>query len=188
MNVTIRCLCPQKNGEVRHPEGDTVVLRDKLDFRGAHAVRWAVGLMKEQDPDASGPEMLAVLSEQYVLAGVIGWTIQAEDDKGKVVPLECSTANVRSVLLPEYDVAFTVADAADDLYSAVMIPLLVRGSTSSPPTPTDESTSPSTDGSDKPRKLSKRSSISTIPTAVTEATSTSLDGDSSLSPSSASAA
>jgi len=182
MNVAIRCICPT-TGKVRHPGGDTVVLRERLPFRGAHAIRWAVSMLRHQDPDVSGADVLAVLSEEYVINGVESWTLH--DDKG---PIEVSSTNIRKLLLSEYDVAFVVADAADDLYSEVMLPLLNGAETSSPPSPTDESTSQTTPSSEKPPKPSKRSSITTLPTGGIETTSNSLDGDSSLSPNSASAA
>jgi hypothetical protein len=183
MNVTIPCLCPPKDGEPRHPE-DTVTLRDKLGFRGVTTIRWAVALLKENDADASVADVLAVLTENYVMAGVEAWTIV--DDKGK--PVEVTPAALRDILLDDPIASQIVADAADDLYLAVMLPLLNRASMSSPPSRKTRSTSAGTGSSRKRPRPSKPSSISTIPTVVTETTSSSLDGDSRSSPNSVTAA
>lgn len=183
MNVPIRCICPPKNGEVRHAQGDTVTLGDKLNFRTAHGIRWAIAFLQAQDPQTGTAETMAVLSEQYLLSGIEAWSLR--DDRG-VIPV--SSGAIRTYLLAELDVASFLADKADDLYGPVMLPLLRAASTSSQSTPTDESTSPPTTSSEKPPRRSKRSSITTIRTADTETTSKSLDGDSNLSPSSVSAA
>lgn len=184
MDVLIPCICPPKGDAVRHPDGDIVTLRETLGFQAVVTLRFAVQVTKENDPNASIAQILGVLSEHYILAGVESWTVV--DDKNK--PVEVTPTALRERLLTNLDAAMTVADKADDLYLAVMLPLLNRVSTSSPPTPTSGSTSPTTGTSDTPRKPSKRSSISTIPTAGTEATSSSLDGVSSSSQSSESAA
>lgn len=182
MDVTIRCICAPDGS--RHPEGDTVVLRDRLDFQGVASMRWAVAVQKQSDPGASMAQTFALLTEHYVLAGVESWTLRDEDNK----PIEVSSAAIREHLLSHIDEAIAVADAADDLYLEVVLPLLLGSSTSSPPTPTIGSTSPTTGSSGKPPKRSKPSSISTIRTDDTEVTSSSLELDSSSSPSSASAA
>jgi len=168
MNVDIPCVCG------RH-ETDSVTLRETLDFRSAIAIRNAAIVLRTEDPDASVAEILATLSEQYLLFGVESWTLA--DAKGK--PLPVSRAAIREHLLSRPDVAVIVADAADGLYAeAVVLPLLVRASTSSPPRPTDGSTSAPT-GSETPRpKPSKRSSITTSPTAATATTMLSLAGGS----------
>lgn len=184
MDVRIPCICPPKGDDVRHPDGDIVTLRQTLGFQGVVTLRYAVQVVKENDPNASVAQILGVLSEHYILAGVESWTVV--DEKGK--PLPVTPTELRERLLTNLDAAMTVADVADDLYLAVMLPLLSRASTPSPPSPTNESTSPTSGSSDTPRKPSKRSSISTIPTAATETTSSSLDGVSSSSQSSESAA
>jgi hypothetical protein len=186
MDVTIRCICPPKGDAPRHPDGDTVVLRDKLGCQGVAAIRWAVAIQKETNPQASLAETFGLLTEQYVLAGVESWTLV--DDKGK--PVAVDAASIRAHLLtPEHiDEAIAVADVADDLYLAVVLPLLTGSSTSSPPTPTTGSTSPRTGSSAKRPKRSKPSSISTIPTGGTVVTSNSLEFDSNSSQSSESAA
>jgi hypothetical protein len=177
MDVTIPCPCPGTPHET-----DTVTLRESLDFRGATTARNAVMLLQAQDDEASIAEILAVLTEQYVLLGVTGWTLVAD---GK--PLPVSRANLRDHLLTHDEAATLVADAADELYAgAVMRPLLARARTSSPATPTTEPMFPTSGG--EPPTPSSPSSISTIPTAVTGTTSPAPDGDSNSSPSSASAA
>lgn len=181
--MNIPCICPPKDGAPRHPDGDEITLRPALAFRQALAVRNSVGLLYATEPDAEMADVLAVLTEGYLLNGIESWTL----DDGKPIPVNNRT--IREHLLSHVDIAMTIGDAADELYSeAVMSPLLAKASTLSPPTPTDESTSRTTGSSTTPRKQSKRSSITTIPTADTEMTSQSLDGVSSSSLSSTSAA
>lgn len=184
MDVSIPCICPPKGDEVRHPDGDTVTLRTTLPFQAVVALRYAIQVTKENDPQASVATILGVLSEHYILGGVESWTVVDEKNK----PVEVTPTALRERLLMNLDAAMGVANVADDLYLAVMLPLLNRVLTSSPPSPTSGSTSPTTGSSGKPRKPSKPSSISHIPTAGTETTSSSLDGVSSSSQSSESAA
>lgn len=184
MDVQIPCICPPKGDEVRHPSGDTVTLKDTLGFADMQTLRYAVKVVKTSDQRASVAQILAVMSEHYIIVGVSAWSVV--DERGK--PVEPTPDELRDRLMSHMDAVIAVSDAADDLYLAVMLPLLQRASTSSPPTPTSESTSPTTDSSEKPPKPSKRSSITTIPTAATETTSGSLDGVSNSSQSSVSAA
>lgn len=180
MKVEIPCICAG-----RKHEKDTVVLRDRLDFRTAIALRNEVAVLYAEEPDAGLADVMAVLTDGYLTRGIESWTVRDKDNK----PLAPSRANIRDVLMANMEAAETVGDAADDLYqAAVMLPLLRKASQSSPATPTSDSTSPTTPSSTKPPKPSKRSSTSTSLTVVTEATSSSLDGGSSLSPSSESAA
>lgn len=181
MDVKIGCLCGGT-----HPDGDTVTLRDRLDFRSATTIRKAIGMVNE-DGDTEAPEILAVMTEWYALLGIEAWTLT--DDRGK--PLPVTRAAIREKLLDNPDAlmdTLTVADAADELYMPViLLPLLVRASTSSLPTPTAPSTSAPTDSSEKPPKPSKRSSTTSTRTDGI-ATITSLPvGDSSTSPSTRSA-
>lgn len=184
MDVLIACICPPKGDAVRHPDGDTVTLRATLPFTSVSAIRWSIAVQREVDPGVSLAEQFGVISELYLLGGVESWTVV--DEKGK--PVEPSKPEIRSRLLTAQSQAQMVGDAADDLYQAVMLPLLNQASTFSPPSPTDESTSPPSGASKSPPKPSRRSSISTIRTGDTEVTSSSLDGVSSSSQSSASAA
>jgi hypothetical protein len=181
--VAVACLCPPKaTGEVRHPAGDEITLRERLDFRAALTARNTMVLLKEEDPDVSSAEILAALTETYLVLGIESWSLV--DAKGK--PLPVSKAAIREVLLTKPDIAMEVGDAADALYSAaVILPLLARAQTSSRPTPTNGSTSVTTPSLPKPPKRSRRSSITTIPTAATAPTSPSPAGDSSSSPNSA---
>lgn len=182
MDVTIPCVCGLH-------ETDTIVLRERLDFRRAVALRNALALMYQEEPDAGFDEVLATLTDKYLYAGIESWTLEEENDKGKRLPMPPSYANIRDHLLTHFDEAMTVGDAADDLYTeAVMLPLLARGSRSSGSSPTNASTSATKPSSTKPPKPSKPSSITTLPTAATEVTSRSLAGGSSSSPTSESAA
>jgi hypothetical protein len=179
----IACPCPPKaDGTLRHPDGDTIRLRERLDFHAATTIRKSIGLLYVEDPGASPAEVLAVLTENYILFGVEGWTLV--DEKGK--PLEVSRAAIRSRLLSGAVDVTELADAADALYApTVMLPLLAAGRRSSPPGPTDGSTSATNGSSTKPPKRSRPSSTSTTPTGVTVAITSPLDGGSSTSPSSA---
>ena len=185
MEVTIPCPCPEKDGEPRH-ESDTVTLRDKLDFHQATTITKAVQFIDNDDPGSRAAEVLATLSEFYVLVGVERWTLR--DISNKPVPV--NKVEIRKAILERPDIAAVVADAADDLYSeAILLPLALKAASSSPPSQTESPTSPTPAGGQPKRpKRSKPSSISTIPTGVTEATSSSLDGVSSSSLNSESAA
>ncbi len=179
--VKIACICPPKAGETRHPGGDDITLREHLDFRGAVACRNAIFVLKSEDPESSIGDVAAVLTEQYLLNGVIGWTLV--DDKGKAI--EVTRARIRDLLMAHTDEAMTVGEAADDLYSeAVMRPLLAaadKDSMSLPPTPTDESTSVTNGSPTGNRKPSKRSLTTSSLTVDIEPTSALLVGGSNYS-------
>jgi hypothetical protein len=196
--MRIDCICPPKAGAVRHPDGDEITFKKALDFKSMAIIRWEIAIRQARDPKASLAEHFGAVTELYVLYGVESWTLV--DAKGQ--PIDVSTSEIRERLLPSAQ-AQAIGDQADQTYQAVMLPLLLQGSPSSPPTPTDESTSPKTDDSESQtaseenskssssptrQKPSKQSSISTIPTAATATTTTSLDGDSNSSQSSTSAA
>lgn len=179
MDVHIPCICPPRDDAERHPEGDTVVLRDKLDFRTATAIRKCIAFNESDDESGRAAEILARLSEGYLLFGIEAWTVV--DDKGKPVPVGHTA--IRELLLERWDAATVVSDAADELYQgAILLPLLQKASNSSPPSPIDASTSPETDSSSEPPMPSKPSLISTSPMDDTERTSLSLAGVSSYSP------
>jgi len=165
--VQVECLCPPNAaGEVRHPDGDTVTLRERLDFRAAATVRNRLAVASEENLIEG--EILAVLVETYVLVGVESWSVV--DDKGK--PLPPSRETITALLLANYDAATAVGNAADELYTAsVILPLLARASNSSPPTPIAASTSAKRSPSSERSKPSKRSSTSTTPMAATATTS-----------------
>lgn len=156
----------------------TVTLYDRLDFHRATTVTKAVAFIEEEDPAIRPAAVLATLSEFYVLMGVESWTL--------AYPV--TTANIRAHLLTHPEVG-AVVEAADELYQEqILLPLLARAQSSSPPSQTDASTSRTPHGAKRPRKHSQPSSISTIPTDGTGTTSSPLAGDSSFSPSSESAA
>ena len=181
--VVIDCVCPPRaDGQARHPDGDTVTLRERLDFRAALTARNTMVLLKTEDPDVSTAEILAALTEAYLLAGIEAWSIV--DARGE--PVEPTKAAIREHLLSRPDTAMTVGNAADELYSAaVILPLVALAQTSSPPTPTNGLTSAPRPSSGKRPRPSKPSSTTPFPTAVTGTTSASPDGDSSSSQSSA---
>lgn len=171
--ATIECACP---GDVRHPDGDVVTLRERLDFRSALTARNAIVVLKSEDPDASPGEILAALTETYLLVGIESWTLV--DARGKPVPV--SKAAIRALMDEHQESAMAIGDEADGLYNeAVIGPLVRRASTSSPPTPIGRSTSARSGGA--PRKRSKPSSTTASPTAVTERMSASPGGGSSSS-------
>lgn len=158
--VAVSCLCPPKAGEVRHETGDTIRLRDRLDFFGASSVRNAAVVLKATDPGSQTAEVMAALTEAYILAGVESWTVQ--DDKGK--PVECNRQTVREILLASVEDAMIVGEEADELYGAVMRPLILRAFRPSRSSQTDESMSPTNGSQPKRPKRSPQSSTTTTRT------------------------
>ena len=176
MDVLITCKCPGQHGQ------DTITFFDRLDFRRAMTIQKALGFIETTNPATRPAEVLAVLSEYYLLYGVQSWTIVGTDKKRVAV----NPDSVRAELLEHPD-AWMLVEAADAQYQEqVLLPLVNRASGSSQTSQTEKSTSPKP--APKTRKRSPRSSISTIPTVDTETTSSSLDGVSSSSQSSESAA
>lgn len=163
MDVTIPCPCPLKaDGAPRH-ESDTVTLPDVLDFRRMLTVRQTLRIGINNEP-LELAEMTALLVEAYVVHCIDSWTLQ--DEKGKPVPV--TKANVRELLLSNWEAAEKVGDVADDLYTEkVILPLVTRTSTSSSSTPTPASTSATTGTTTTRRRPSKRSSTTTSLMAVT---------------------
>ncbi len=166
--AVIDCVCPQRpDGSARHPDGDTVTLRPKLDFRSALHARNTVILLRQEGVEDVA-EILASLTEVYLRVGIESWTLV--DAKGKAVPV--SRDAVRDFMAAHPDEATTIGDEADELYSeAVISPLVARASTSSPPTPTNGSTSATNGSSQTPRKRSKPSLTTTTRTDGTGTTS-----------------
>ena len=164
---TIRCLCPGSPHD-----SDSVTFKERLGFRDASNIRNGVRVLDRASLERT-VEIATALTEGYLLYGIESWTLV--DAKGKAVPV--SPDAVAEYLLPHIDVAIPLGDLADDLYGEqVIVPLLQRGSTSSPPTRTNGSTSPANGRHQKPSARSKRSSISTIPTGGTGATTPSPGG------------
>lgn len=155
----IDCICPPKaDGEPRHPDGDTVELRERLDFFSARAISQAVAAARLDGEDDA--YLAAILSEQGILYGVKSWTVVAPDDRGKVRPVEVSRPAIRRYLLANVLASAVVGDEADKLYVDVIVPLVALALGSSLPTPTTPSISPTSTAS------STQSSRSTTPTAT----------------------
>jgi hypothetical protein len=186
MDATINCPCPPKaDGGARHPDGDTVTLKETLDFRSVTAIRTNISMLEDGSNIA---DIMATLTEGYLIYGIASWTLV--DEKNKPVPV--TRAAITDILLADIGSAAIVGDAADEVFGEkVLLPLLNRAGTSSPPTPMEPTSvrpPASTPSSVRPPRRSKPSSISTIPTDDTETTSSSLAGVSNSSQSSASAA
>ena len=152
----IDCVCPKTTtGNVRHPNGDTINMRERLDFRSALTARNTVILIKQEDESASAADILAALTEVYLLVGIKSWTLV--DAKGKAI--EPNRATIREFMAEHPEEAMVIGDEADLLYSeAVISPLVARASTYSPPTPIDASTSATNGSLPARRKRSKQSS------------------------------
>lgn len=174
------------DGEPRHAS-DEVTLKPRLGFVEASAVRNRIAMHRAEigEDELDPAEVLAVLTEGYIIHGLATWTLEDADGK----PLPVTRANIRAFILDRWDIATDVADAADEQYAeAVMLPLLKTDSTSSPPSPTDGSTSPSPlSGTPAPKPL-RPSSTSATPTDGTATTISSRAGGSKSSQSSSSAA
>lgn len=174
--ATVKCLCPRNGAEVRHPAGDTILLKEKLDFHTALTMRKSIVMLRAGNDDVTNEEILATLDESYLRYGITSWTLV--DEKGKPIPVKGST--IEQYLLSDIDAAMDVAEEANDKYSSVvLLPLLRGASTSSPDMPTDDSTSATNGSSPKPPKPSKPSSTTTSRTDSTETTSAALVGVSS---------
>ena len=172
--AVIECVCPPKaDGSAKHPNGDTITLRERLDFRSALTARNTVILLKQEDEDASVADVLASLTEVYLLMGIKSWTLT--DAKGKAI--EPNRTTIRAFMDEHPDAAMAAGDEADGLYSeAVILPLVARASASSLPTPMPVSTSVTNGSSPVHPKPSRRSSITTIRTGDTGKTSASPAG------------
>lgn len=176
MEVQIKCICPPNAvGQPRH-EHDTIVLRDTLDFRRAVALRNEAIIARQGRADLA--EILATLTEGYLIHGIESWTLV--DEKGKPVPVDHQA--IRDRLLTHIFEATKVGDEADGLYAeAIIVPLLAEASSSSPPSSTTGSTSAQAKAS-SPSKSRKRPSPSSTTTTRTDgiaATSVQLAGGSS---------
>lgn len=184
MDATIPCVCPPRGDAPQH-EQDTITFRERLDFRAGLTIRRAIGIAKDDDPNLEAAEVLAILTEHYLIHGIESWTLK--DDKGKAV--EVTREAIRAFLADYPDEAMEAGDTADDLYAEqVLLPLLRRASNSSQPSPTPKPTSPRTGSQAKRPKPSQRSSTSTTRTEGTGKITSLPAGDSRSSPSSATAA
>ncbi len=158
--AVVECLCPPTAGGVRHPDGDTVMLRERLDFLGAVAAKNAVLISKRDN--LTEAQIFAAMTEIFLLVGIESWTVV--DAKGKHVEPDADA--VRAILLTNVDAAMIVGEEADAKYAAAVIdPLVKRASALSQPTPTPVSTSATNGSTPSPQKPSRRSSTSTTQTA-----------------------
>jgi hypothetical protein len=183
MDVQIPCPCPHKaDGDTRHPDGDTVTLRDRMGFRDATTIRKAIGLLAEEGR-ADPAEILSCMTQWYAWLGIESWSLV--DEKGKPVPVTRAEIDAR-LLEAEgaYDAAATITDAADALYMGpVLLPLVARASKSSPPMPTAPSISARTASPAKRPRPSKPSLTTSTRTDGIGTTFSSPAGASSTSPS-----
>ena len=159
MNVSVsvgECRCPG----TPHTE-DEVLLAPKLTVPMGAA---AMAVLNGVDPTIGA--MQAALTAIYLspvpAGGVVAWSFvrEGKDDKGTpiVVPEEVTPENIER-LIGWTQGGSEVASKADELYAGDLFrPLAQRLAKSSPPTSTDESTSPNTATGSKHQKPSKQSS------------------------------
>lgn len=156
------CQCPGSP----HPDGDVVYLRPKLGLGAGIAIQRLIVEANQNRADSA--EISGRLAEAYLLHGVADWNLAGEG--GKPVPVNEDT--VRIMLLSDFARSAPLAEAADDLYMAVVLgPLVNRALASSPATSTNGSTSASRGGRSTRPKRSKPSSTSTTQTDDTATTS-----------------
>ena len=175
MKATIPCVC----SKARH-ETDTITFRPRLDFRSGLAVRKQLALEKDDDPAMGAGEILAILTESYLVYGIESWTLKDTDGK----PLEPSRSNIRAFLEAHPEEAEQAGNVADGLYQEqILLPLLRRASESSQPSPTPELMSPMPPNSGptstrQKSRQSKPSLTSITPTDSTGTTTSEADGGS----------
>lgn len=163
--MTVACLCPPRDGAVRHPDGDTVTFKEKLNFHDRVVARKVIELSALGD--GGDADILAALTEFYLFNCIAEWTLR--DAKGKAVPV--SRASISAVMEEHPDEAMELAEKADSLYSDIVLrPLVLRASTSSPPSRTNGSTPHPNGSGRKARTRSSRSSTSTTQTVDTATT------------------
>lgn len=177
-------------------KGGTVYLRDRLDFAAGHAIRVALalksselrteyGLSPGDDlPDEAVADLNSTMAVHTILRGIERWSFSEP----------VTRANIHRLLLDDPDRAAVLGFEVVALYQEqLMGPLANLAANSSPPSPTEDSTSPLTElpspsengaasngstHSPKQPKRSKPSSTSTTPTAVIVTTSSGPAGDS----------
>jgi hypothetical protein len=137
-----------------HPGGHVVALKANLGLAGVVvARRKIIGSPPDED------EITGVLLETFVRHGV-----------AQVDGLTATTADIEG-LIDAPDSGIMVGNAASELYGdTVLAPFVQMMPKSLPDSQTASSTSPTKDGSRKPRKRSKPSSTSTTPTDSIETT------------------
>ncbi len=152
--VSVTCPC----FGTPHADGDTVYLFPKLSL--------SAGIIAEQQISGLAvaplqqPEIVAMLTETFLLHGVADWTFVDADG----LPLAVNEDNKRGVLLADYSLARDLGDRADDLYGAAVIdPLAARLSNGSARPSTAGSTSPKKRSASRRRKPRKPSSTTISP-------------------------
>jgi hypothetical protein len=139
-----------------HPDGDVVYLRPKLDLEGGIAARQDVDAVRSTNEDLD-TFLIRRWMVTFCKYGATGWNLH---DKDKTEPWPFDV----DVLLADHDLAYPVADKADDLYrESVMRPLLARLSPTSPDGETATSTSRPMTSTGTPRRRSSRRSSAGMP-------------------------
>lgn len=164
--VKIGCPCPKRDGAARHPDGDTLTFRERLDFRSAFAVRNEFGMLRASGEATIG-EAMAALTEGFLIYGIEAWTLTDEKDR----PIPVNRPAIRRYILSDLSIAEPAADAADELYGPVILPLVVKVSSSSPTSSIESETSAKPDSKETTPSPSSPSSTTTSPTDATETTS-----------------
>lgn len=159
--VPVTCPCPG----TPHADGDTVYLFPKLGLQGGVlAERQIRDMAGERTPN----EILAVLTETFVLHGIADWTLVDADAK----PVEVTEQAKRAIVLSDWGFARMIADKADSLYTAAVLdPLLTRSSNGSRQPSTAASTRPPKRSASKRQKPPQSSSTATSQTGATTTTS-----------------
>lgn len=136
------CACPG----TPHEEGDIVFLLPKPSLALGLAWQYDISQAQNARGEVDANTVRQLWLQTYVRHGAVGWNLT---DNGKPVPFSIEA------LVSDFELAYPVADKADDLYSeVVMRPLLARLSGTSQPGPTNGSIHPLTQSTPKRRKSS----------------------------------
>ncbi len=147
------CACPG----TPHAQGDTIDIRPTLSLEAgleAEAMLTDAIARFPLEPGAGEEEQERIAAARtrflrprwlraFVEHGAVAWNLV--DDKGKPIPFDTTA------LLADYDLARTVADACDGLYSAAVLrPFLTRPDELSPPGQTVDTISAATELTSSP--------------------------------------
>jgi hypothetical protein len=147
----------------QHPDGDSVSLWPTIPLAGGIEARRKIAELAD---GAGKDEVIGLLMEVYLRHGIAAWTLH--DDDGALLNLDRQA--IRDRVLSNLDLAISIANTADDLYSpAVVTPLVTAAAKSSRRSRPASSTSAPTASKRSPRKRSKPSSTSTTPMDATAA-------------------
>jgi hypothetical protein len=152
-------------------DGETFQFLARLPFRAVATIRYNVGTARQEaGEDLSPGEVMAVLSEGYLLFGLAKWSLKTPINRPAI----------REQVLDNPERGPVLSDRADAIYSEqVLLPLVKLAGRLSPSTQTNGSISPTMDSLPSPRKRSKRSLTSTSLTDSTEAITAAPVGGSS---------